>query len=165
MLDYIEHLLINYRSQGILVDASLLLLYVVGLVERPRIERFKRTATFTVADFELLARLLENFEHIVTTPSVLTEVSNFLGQLPKHPRHKGLLVLRKLVKTFTEEYREARQICARQHFITFRLTDTGIIEVATNPYVVLTDDLPLYHFLASKGQPVLNFNHLREANW
>ena len=165
MRDHIERLLIDYRSQGILVDANLLLLYVVGLVETARIERFKRTATFTVADFELLVRLLEDFDRVITTPSVLTEVSNFLGQLPKGPQRTGLLVLRELVQTFTEEYRRATQICAHPHFISFRLTDAGIIEVAADSYLVLTDDLPLYHFMANKEQPVLNFNHLREANW
>lgn len=113
----------------------------------------------------MLARILEYFEQVVTTPSVLTEVSNFLGQLPNRPRREGLLVLRQLVQIFTEEYREATQICAHPHFVTFRLTDTGIIEVAADSYLVLTDDLPLYHFLANNEQSVLNFNHLREANW
>lgn len=93
MPDHIEHLLVEYRTEGVLVDTNLLLLYVVGVYEPHRIERFKRTSTFTTEDFELLKRLLGHFETVATTPPVLTEVSNFLGHLPKEARRNctGLL--------------------------------------------------------------------------
>jgi hypothetical protein len=44
----------KHRSKGVLVDTNLLVLLLVGLVNKRRIRRFKRTRDFTPADFDLL---------------------------------------------------------------------------------------------------------------
>ena len=72
-----------YRWEGLLIDSNLLLLLFVGLRDRDRIQKFKRTAQFTIRDFERLAAFIRRFKEVVTTPSILTEVSNLLGQLPE----------------------------------------------------------------------------------
>jgi len=74
-------LLESYRKKGILVDTNILLLYFVGSVNPKRISQFKRTNQFNVDDFELLIQILGYFQKIVTTPNILTEVSNLIGQL------------------------------------------------------------------------------------
>lgn len=165
MPDHFERLLAEYRTEGVLVDATLLLLYVVGVYDPRWIERFKRTNTFTPDDFELLNRLLGRFKTAATTPSILTEVSNFLGQLPKGPRRDCTELLRRLIPDLEETYHPSAEVCEHPYFVQFRLTYTGIAEVATDPYLVVTDDLPLYHALANDEQAVINFNHLRTANW
>lgn len=85
MPDHLEQLLIEYRTEGVVADTNLLLLYVVGAHDPERIGRFPRTDTYTEDDFDLLERLLGYFETAVTTPPILTEVSNLLGQLPNGP--------------------------------------------------------------------------------
>ena len=81
-MDQIRDLLDRYRRKGILIDTNLLLLFVVGSCNVKHIGTFKRTKKFIPADFEALRRMLGNFRRLVTTPNILTEVSNFLGQLP-----------------------------------------------------------------------------------
>ena len=66
---------------GILVDTNLLVLFAVGSANRRRIEAFKRTRQYTVADFELLLRVLANQKSLYTIAHVLAEVSN-LTDLP-----------------------------------------------------------------------------------
>ena len=68
-------LLAMHRVSSVLVDSNLLLLYLVGLTNKDRIPLFKRTQKYTVAEFELLVRLLAIFKKIVTTPQVIAEVS------------------------------------------------------------------------------------------
>jgi hypothetical protein len=165
MLDHLEQLLAEYRKKGVLVDTNLLLLYVVGIQTPNRIQRFSRTDTFTEDDFDLLSRFLTPFETAVTTPSILTEVSNLLGQLPKQPRRECTTLFRDLIRELDDVYRDAEAICDHPYFIRFRLTDAGIADVSDDAYLVLTDDLPLYHRLAEDQQAVINFNHLRTANW
>lgn len=166
MPDHIEQLLIEYRKDGFLVDTNLLLLYVVGVQDPDRIRRFTRTDTFTEDDFGLLNRLFEHFETAVTTPSILTEVSNLLGQLPKKPRQECTMLFRTLIPELDEHHRSAEKICDNPYFIQFRLTDAGIADLAANSHLVITDDLPLYHRLANDHQQAaINFNHLRTANW
>lgn len=165
MPDYVERLLTKHRTRGVLVDAGLLLVYVVGAYDPLWIDRFKHTSAFAEDDFELLDRLLGHFDTAATTPPVLTEVSNFLGHLPRNPRRDCTELLRRLIPTFEESHRPSVEVCKHPYFLQFRLTDTGIAEVSTDSYVVVTDDLQLYHALANDEQAVINFNHLRMMNW
>lgn len=66
MLDRYERLLVEYRTERVLVDTTLLLGYVVGVYERQWIERFHRTSAFTSDDIEPLDRLLGHFETAAT---------------------------------------------------------------------------------------------------
>lgn len=165
MPDHLEQLLIEYRTEGVVVDTNLLLLYVVGVQNPDRINRFSRTDTFTTDDFDLLDRLLGHFETIVTTPPILTEVSNLLGQLPNQPRRACMRLFRELIPELDEIHRASGEVCDHPYFIQFRLTDTGIADVSADSHLIVTDDLQLYHRLANDRQAVINFNHLRTANW
>ncbi|MGL4498029.1 MAG: hypothetical protein ACRCU2_03115 [Planktothrix sp.] len=51
------------------------------------------------------------------------------------------------------------------NFTQFGLTDCGIMEVARDKYLVLTDDLKLANYLAATGIDALNFNHFRPSMW
>jgi hypothetical protein len=166
MRSRIEQLLAECRTAGVLVDANLLLLYVVGVYDPSRIEQFNRNSTRTVEDFELLNRFLGHFQTVATTPPVLTEVSNFLGHLPEGTRRGYTELFCRLIPEFDVTHHPSEELCEHPYFRQFRLTDTGIAEVSEDTYLVVTDDLPLYHRLASdEQQDAINFNHLRTANW
>ena len=66
----------KHRSKGVLIDSNLLVLLLVGLVNKRRIPEFKRTQNFTIRDFETLANLIQWFGKLVTTPHVLSQVSD-----------------------------------------------------------------------------------------
>src|ERR1039458_1874586 len=86
----------SIASAGLLVDTNLLVLYAVGTVNRNRIETFKRTRQYTMDDYDLLVRMLGNFEHLYTVAHVLAEVSN-LTDLPGPERLQARLVLKKTI--------------------------------------------------------------------
>lgn len=75
-------------KSGLLVDTNLLVLFVVGSVNRKRIQSFKRTSKYTTADYDLLLRVLGNFGTLHTVAHVLAEVSN-LTDLPGKERHQA----------------------------------------------------------------------------
>ncbi len=130
MRNRVERFVSKYRKRGILVDTNLLLLYVVGAYDANHIERFKRTSTFTADDFDLLARLLGNFEAIATTPPILTEVSNFVGQLSQGHRRPCTRLLQRLIPELEEEHRASSSVSAHDYFLQFRLTDAGIADIS-----------------------------------
>jgi hypothetical protein len=79
---YVSELVTRHRGGGVLVDTNLLLLLFVGGYDRGLVERFPRTADrFVSVDYDTLAGLLSGFRQIVTTPHILTETSNLIGQL------------------------------------------------------------------------------------
>ncbi len=163
MSDYIQSLLVQYRNKGILIDTNLLLLYFVGSYDPQRIEKYKRTKNrkYFLEDFQRLVKLISYFETIVTTPNILTEVSNLTSQLPD----AYFQVFCESMTTFEETYMPSRDVCKLHHFNHFRLTDSGIIDLAPEKHLVLTDDLELYGYLAGNGVDAVNFNHIRVLNW
>jgi hypothetical protein len=84
----------KHRGKGALVDTNLLVLYLVGTLNRRKITEFKRTSNFEISDFDLLSRLIKWFGRLIATPHVLSQVSD-LADLPG----KDLLVIR----TFAED--------------------------------------------------------------
>lgn len=164
-MDEIERLLLAYRSKGVLVDTNLLLLYFVGLFDPTRISTFKRTASFSAEDFQLLARLLSLFQRVVTTPNILTELNSLSNQLPEHVKATYYPVFSKIVTTLEEHYVPSVTAVSLAGFLRFGLTDIAIEELALNRYLVLSDDLKLTIYLQTNGVDTINFNHLRAVNW
>jgi hypothetical protein len=76
MNDEIQRLVVRYARKGILIDTNILLLYFLGSFDQDLIPSFKRTVQFTVEDYNTLLLLLQMFDRLVTTPNILTEVSN-----------------------------------------------------------------------------------------
>jgi rRNA-processing protein FCF1 len=141
----------------------LLLLLFVGLHDRSRIEKYKRTSQFGVRDFKLLLAFVGRFMEIVTTPSILTEVSNLLGQLPDTLRHSFLEHFAGEIRVLRDQYTPSQELSIDKAFKKFGLTDTAIIQAARENYLVLTDDFRLTQDLAAKNIDVINFNHLRAS--
>jgi len=170
MLDYIERLTSTYRGKGLLLDTNLLLLLVVGLWSPRRIARFKRTNVFTENDFLILRSYASEFEHVITTPHIATETSNLLGQLPARDSREARILFRDVLNSdldhrMTELFRSASQLSSHEMFPRFGLADTSLRFLSNESFLVLTDDLPLFHYLGQKGLDVLNYNYLRTEGW
>ena len=60
---------------GLLIDANLLVLFVVGTVNLGRIEDFKRTRKYNKGDYQLLLRVMERLKPWYTLAHVMAEVS------------------------------------------------------------------------------------------
>jgi hypothetical protein len=151
----------SYLGKGLLIDTNLLVLFFVGLYSRKRISLFKRTVQFAPEDFDCLTSFMGRFKQVVTTPSILTEVSNMLGQLPSEVRfpvlQKFSIAIRHLQEHFTTSSELSQETC----FPRFGLTDASIVRAAQGEFLVLTDDFRLAGYLAKRGIDALNFNHLR----
>ena len=108
---YVDTLLLEYRTRGILVDTNLLLLYFVGSLDLNRIERFKRTRKYTIPDFHVLVQLLTYFGRVVITPHILTEVSNLAGQLSEPLGADCHRAIATRIASMTEAYTASPALC------------------------------------------------------
>lgn len=157
----------RYRRAGVLVDTNILLLFFVGSVERRLIERFKRTKArgFEESDYELLTSFLKLFnDRVVTTPHILTEVSNLAGQLGSR-KQRFFSYFAKGISQLIEHCEPSKNLAQVESFVKFGLTDAAIIDLVKGQYLVLTDDFRLSNYLGKQDIDVLNFNHLRFASW
>lgn len=62
----------------VVIDANLLVLLVVGAVDRRLVGKHRRVRSFEPEDYDLLLDLLQAPQPAVVTPNTLTEVSNLL---------------------------------------------------------------------------------------
>jgi len=165
--EYLSSLFSRYKSKGILVDTNLLLLYFVGNYDPRRILSFERTRSraFTIEEFILLAHIFAFFDRRVTTPNILTEVSNLSGKLRDDEKSAYFSVFERQTSFLDEEYTPSASICSLKHFKGFGLTDSGIIDLVRDKYLVLSDDAPLVGYLQNVGIDAVNFNHIRFLGW
>jgi len=142
--------------RNLLVDSNLLVLYVVGAVNRRRIAQFKRTEKYNPADYELLTMLMSEFTSLYTVPQVMADL---VGRERIFARE----VLKRMICEVTESAVSSRDASDHQIFANLGLTDAAIASAARgHDCFVLTDDLPLYVWLNQVGVPAANYTHLRE---
>ena len=165
MNQQINEIFDRYQQSGILIDTNILLLYFVGSYDIQQISKFKRTKQFVTEDYKLLTRIWNSFKKIVTTPHILTEVSNWGNQLAQHhwPGFYEQFALK--IRLLEEHHQPAQALSQTEYFSKFGLTDTGIIQLVQGQYLVLTDDFRLSQYLSNIQIDTINFNHIRMYNW
>jgi len=156
MNDYLLKIIQKYKQKGLLVDTNILLLYIVGIVNVDLIRNFSRTANFTENDFYLVEKFINFFAVNITTPHILTEVSDLLGN-----RIELQLALGKYIELIEEKFLESKQITRTKTFLQFGLADTAITETAKNSYLVVTDDNPLFGYLVNQKIDAVNLDQIR----
>jgi hypothetical protein len=137
---------------------------LVGRTNRHRIPECKRTQSYTADEYELLEHLVSQFKTVITTPHLLTEVSN-LDPLNGKERVKFQNLYRQWVESAKEFYDESRLLVSDMVFDRLGLTDAAISFVARRDMLILTDDLALYDTLSRRGIDAINFNHIRTLVW
>ena len=162
MSSYVDHLIERYQARGLLIDSNLALLYLVGRHDVRLIGdgKYNKLSKYDLEDYRLLVRLKSIFRKAVTTPHVLTEVSNLASDLPEQTKSA---CLKKFHETFVEidELSVASMEAAQwQDFHFLGLTDSGLALVSRE-YLIVTDDARLVTKLNDAGLEALNFNHLR----
>ncbi|BBC23538.1 PIN domain-containing protein [Pseudanabaena sp. ABRG5-3] len=165
MTNFAATLINQYQTKGILIDTNILLLWLVGSTNKERITKFNRTQSFEVTDYELLVAIFQKFQKILTTPNILTEVSNLINQLGEPDRSQCFSIFARDIAQLDEIYTDSNTIAATDKFPKFGLTDCGIVNVAKDNYLVLTDDLKLASYLQKIGIDTLNFNNIRVYGW
>ena len=154
----------RYATKGIILDANLLLVYFIGQYKPTLIGKVKRTEAYTLEHYTLLASLMRVFKIIVTTPSILTEVSN-LSRLHEPDREGYFSLFRDRLLRLDERYVKSSEIAEDKYWSKLGLTDCGIRIVADGEFGVLTADVKLWSMLLAAGVDAINFNHLRQADW
>lgn len=153
----------KYRRKGIIVDTNLLLLALIG--GTPSIGEFKRTRGYSNEDYQLLLKVIDQFEKLVSTPHILAEVSNLTNGLYGSKLHDFYETLTHSLSTIIETHIPAVAISRDYELSPYGLTDVGIVAAAKDNYLVLTDDLRVAGFAHQHCVDVVNFNHIREASW
>ena len=110
--------------------------------------------------------ILGEFDKLIATPNILTELSNLSGQLGDPGKTQFFEFLTgKIFQFIDERYVRSSDAVRVGEFSRLGLTDVGIALLADTNVPVLTDDFDLYVHLSRRGVDVINFNHVRPLGW
>ena len=158
MNDYLLELIKKYKHKGLLIDTNIVLLYIIGSIDISMIRNFSRTSMFTENDFDRVSKFIDYFTVKITTPHILTEVSNLLGNKEIH-----YLYLRTYLENSNEIFLKSAEISINKSFLSFGLTDAAVIETGKDLYLIFTNDRPLYGYLNRNNIDAVNLELLSDA--
>jgi len=150
----------SFHPRSTLVDANLMLVFVVGSYGPLYVSKHKNTRGYSSEDFYLLRDLLDQTHVRITTPHILTEVSNLLSQSEGPLKRSYFRAFAEVIGVFDEVHVAARRIALRDHFADFGLTDLGILEAADPTCLVITADSRLASYLGRENTQVVDFKQL-----
>lgn len=162
MSSYADHLIGKYRTKGMLIDSNLALLYLVGGHDLRLVGdgKYNKLSNYEADDYHLLVRLKSAFRKSVTTPHVLTEVSNLACDLPEQTKSACLKKFHAVFAEVDELHVASMEAASWQDFHFLGLTDSALALVSRQ-YLIVTDDARLVKKLNEADLEALNFNHLR----
>ncbi|HMO63847.1 MAG TPA: hypothetical protein PKE47_01230 [Verrucomicrobiota bacterium] len=153
----------RFRGKGVAVDTELLLLWLVGSLNPELIRQFKHTKRFTPDDFSLISKIVGAFGGIITTPSVLSEASNWIDHFKASAVRVPLMsVWIRGIAQFDERYCRSAALAALDQFQILGLADTSLFEIAGEA-VVVTCDAGLVARLAAAQRQHIDFRKVRPA--
>lgn len=154
------------KFKGVVIDSNLLILLLIGLFDVEEIEKNKRLNKFEKEDFYKLVSLIDAVSDKITlTPNILTEATNLTENYNNQTEFAFFKFVEEFIKTLEERNVSSNEIIHNNQtaFYKFGLSDSSITNLSRQEYLIVTVDLPLYHYLISENLPAINYNHLRVA--
>jgi hypothetical protein len=162
-MTYIEELIGKYRQKGVFVDTNMLVLYIMGITDIRLVNKTVLGKNYTENDFNLVAKFIRYFDRKVTSPHILTETSDLIGE-----DNNFHTALKEYIKISTEKYELSLNLSENDYFFKFGLADSSIIYASTDSFkdshLVFTADNNLYGYLTSLGVDAVNLDSLRALN-
>lgn len=157
---WLEDIIQKHARKGVLLDSNLLLVYCVGAIDPSRIPSEKVTRQYNSNDFRVLNHFVGRFDRILTTPNIITEVSNLSGRLREDTRTILRLWSRnKLVKVLQEKYVPSVAAFRHDAFERYGLTDAAVSICGMDGSLTLTDDLDLSILLQKQESDCIHYTN------
>lgn len=129
-------------TKGLLIDANLLTVMIIGALGVGEVERFKRTREYIDDDVLGLDQLIQQFGWVGTTPHIMTETSNLLDWLDDARRANALGYLASFAQSAPEIGLSSTAVVESLVYYRLGITDAALcMAVKQQPLVLLTRDL------------------------
>jgi hypothetical protein len=153
---YVEHLIEQYRSNGLLLDSNLLHLHLVRLI-KPALIGTAKLSGFDMDQFHLLESLISVFRRLVTTAHVLTEVSNLVNDFHQAGRSAVWTDFVSHLEVIEEQSLSSYSVARRPEFRYLGLTDTALSTFAQRFLVVSNDGRMVNYLRDNLGMDALKW--------
>jgi hypothetical protein len=76
--------------RDVIIDTNIFILFLTGQINENRIRNYTRNSLYAKEDYYLLLNILSNYDRIITSPNILTEVDSILNRITGEDKYKYL---------------------------------------------------------------------------
>lgn len=149
--------------RSLLLDTNLLLLSFVGSVAPDQVGKARGVKEYDNDDYLSLVAITDQFERFLTTPNVLTELSNLIGSTGRRRAVVPELydALTAYATLADETYLPTQEGVADSDIARLGLTDVCLLRLAETGATIVSDDHALVAAAHDRGIAALNFSYTR----
>ena len=145
----------------LVLDTNVLLPFIIGTVDPDLLGSAKRLKEYCPDDYEIITTYIGLFQDVILLPNIVTETSNFLGQLTGERRKRSMSLLADLAASSRETYVESAVAFRQPECLELGVTDAAILCVLDRSTYLLTSDFSLYVAAISRERNAQYFEDLR----
>lgn len=129
--------------RDVIIDTNIFILFLVGQINENRIKNYTRNSLYTKEDYYFLLNVLADYDRIITSPNILTEVDNILNRIGGEDKYKYLVLAKTMYKQTIEKYIETERITQNWYFDSLGITDSSILMMAKDCELLIYGDSSL----------------------
>jgi hypothetical protein len=143
--------------RDVIIDTNIFILFLTGQINENRIKDYTRNSLYTKEDYYLLLNILSNYDRIITSPNILTEVDNILNRITGEDKYKYLILVKTIYKQTIEKYIKTETITQNWYFDELGITDSGLLMMAKECELLISGDSSLCDYAKSSNIKTFDF--------
>jgi len=129
--------------RDVIIDTNIFILFLAGQINENRIKNYTRNSLYTKEDYYFLLNVLADYDRIITSPNILTEVDNILNRIGGEDKYKYLVLVKTMYKQTIEKYIKTEKITQNWYFDSLGITDSSILMMAKDCELLISGDSSL----------------------
>ncbi|GHU87425.1 hypothetical protein AGMMS49944_30390 [Spirochaetia bacterium] len=143
--------------RDVIIDTNIFILFLVGQINENKIKNYTRNSLYTKEDYYFLLNILSNYDRIITSPNILTEVDNILNRITGEDKYKYLVLVRTIYKQTIEKYIKTDIVSQNWFFDSLGITDSAILMMAKESELLISGDSSLCDYAKSLNIKTFDF--------
>jgi predicted nucleic acid-binding protein len=143
--------------RDVIIDTNVFILFLAGQINENKIKNYTRNSLYTKEDYYLLLNILSNYDRIITSPNILTEVDNILNRITGEDKYKYLILIKTIYNQTIEKYIKTKEISQNWFFDTLGITDSAILMMAKESELLISGDSSLCDYAKSLNIKTFDF--------
>jgi predicted nucleic acid-binding protein len=143
--------------RDVILDSNIFILFLAGQINENKIERYTRNSLYTREDYYFLLNILADYDQIITSPNILTEVDNILNRITGEDKYKYLVLVKAIYKQTIEKYIRTETVAQNWFFDALGITDSSILMMAKDCGLLISGDSSLCDYAKSLNIKTFDF--------
>lgn len=143
--------------RDVIIDTNIFILFLAGQINENKIGRYTRNSLYSKEDYYFLLRILADYDRIITSPNIFTEVDNILNRIQGEDKYRYLILVKTIFKQTLEKYIKTETVAENWFFDSLGITDSSILMMATDCDLLISGDASLCDYAKSLNIKTFDF--------